>query len=125
MNKSAFFLIFFPLVLLLPAAAQSVEELEQTKTEQTEESSTQVLQSFNQGDSHESEIIAIDDKTKRIVMFSMGVPLLLLLLATGALGVAMGVYGKNVFVAHMVCAGLSISLAIAHAVAGIVWFYPF
>jgi len=48
-----------------------------------------------------------------------------LLLVTGGLGVAMGVYGKQVFVAHMICAGLSMTLAIAHAIVGIVWFYPF
>jgi hypothetical protein len=92
---------------------------------QVEENSSQVLQSFTQGEVKESDIVSIDDKTKRIVMFVMGVPLLILLLATAALGIAMGVYGKPVFVAHMVCAGLSLTLAIAHAVAGIVWFYPF
>ena len=58
-------------------------------------------------------------------MFVMGVPLLILLLVTGALGIAMGVYGKQVFVAHMVFAGLTMTLALAHAVVGIVWFYPF
>jgi hypothetical protein len=37
----------------------------------------------------------------------------------------MGVYGKQVFVAHMITAGLSVTLAIAHAVAALVWFNPF
>ena len=60
-----------------------------------------------------------------LVMFVLGVPLLFLLLTTGVLGIAMGVYGKPVFVAHMVCAGLSMTLAVAHAIVGLVWFYPF
>lgn len=125
MNKSVFLPILISLVLLLPVVAQSVESVEQIGAEQAEENSAQVLQAFSQGDAKESEIVSIDDKTKRIVMFSMGVPLLILLLVTGALGIAMGIYGKEVFAVHMVCAGLSISLAIAHAVTGIVWFYPF
>jgi hypothetical protein len=53
------------------------------------------------------------------------VVLITLVLITGALGIAMGLYGKQVFVAHMVFAGLSISLAIVHAIVGLVWFYPF
>jgi hypothetical protein len=102
---------------LLPAAA--------AETATDEQGSAQVLQSFAQAEVKESAIVSIEDETKRLIMFAMGVPLLLLLLATVALGIAMGVYGKPVFVAHMVCAGLSLTLAIAHAVAGIVWFYPF
>ena len=90
-----------------------------------EESNTSVLEAFKQTEVEESEIVAVDDQTKRIVMFAMGVPLLLLLLATAVLGVAMGVYGKDVFLPHMICAGLSLTLAMAHAVAGVVWFYPF
>jgi len=84
-----------------------------------------VLRGFTENQDELSEIVAVSDQRKRQVMFFMGVPLLLLLLATGALGIAMGVYGKPVFVAHMVCAGLSMTLALAHAVAGVVWFYPF
>ncbi len=62
---------------------------------------------------------------KHLTMFLLGVPLLILLLITGALGIAMGVYGKQVFVLHMVSAGLTITLAFVHAIVGVVWFYPF
>ncbi len=65
------------------------------------------------------------DQTRRWVMFALGAPLLILLLVTGGLGVAMGVYGKPVYLAHMICAGLSITLALVHAIVGIVWFRPF
>ncbi len=92
-----------------------------------EESPAQVMRTFNKKAEQETEsdIVKLDDKDKQLVMFVLAIPLLCLLLATGALGIAMGIYGKPVFVAHMVCAGLSITLAIAHAVVGLVWFYPF
>ncbi len=93
--------------------------------EKTEQQSAGVIQAFTNDRSAKSELVAIDEKTKYLVMFLMGVPLLLLIIATVALGVAMVVYGKRVFVAHMVCAGLSLTLALGHAVVGIVWFYPF
>lgn len=67
----------------------------------------------------------LTDDEKKEFMFYMGAPLLLMLLITVILGVAMAIYGKQVFVAHMVFAGLSLTLACAHAVAGVVWFYPF
>ncbi len=90
-----------------------------------ESAGIEVMSAFTSAEVEEGEAVAISDDTKRLVMFFMGVPLLLLLVATTALGVAMGVYGKPVFVAHMVCAGLSVTLAAAHAVVGLVWFYPF
>ncbi|HHI92571.1 MAG TPA: hypothetical protein ENK04_03505 [Gammaproteobacteria bacterium] len=93
--------------------------------EKTEQQSAGVIQAFTNDRSAKSELVAIDEKTKYLVMFLMGVPLLLLIITTVALGVAMVVYGKRVFVAHMVCAGLSLTLALGHAVVGIVWFYPF
>lgn len=97
----------------------------QADTEVKDEDSTQVMRAFTDTQSKDSDIIAIADQTKRQVMFFMGIPLILLLFATAALGVAMGVYGKQVFVSHMLCAGLSLTLALAHAVVGVVWFYPF
>lgn len=62
---------------------------------------------------------------KQMTMFFLGVPLLILLLVTGALGIAMGIYGKQVFMLHMICAGLTITLAFVHAILGVIWFYPF
>lgn len=62
---------------------------------------------------------------KQLTMFLLGVPLLILLLITAALGIAMGIYGKQVFVWHMISAGLTITLAFVHAIVGVIWFYPF
>jgi hypothetical protein len=111
-----------------PAAPNptQAEQTQQNPAEknQPEDSGAKVLQSFE----HEAPGAAQDkqgDQTRRWVMFGLGAPLLLLLLATGALGIAMGVYGKPVYLAHMICAGLSITLAIVHAIVGLVWFLPF
>jgi flagellar basal body-associated protein FliL len=108
-----------------PTQERSQTSKQQTQQLAKEEASASVIQSFVSDESEKSELVAIQDKTKRLVMFLLGVPLLILLVATAVLGVAMGVYGKQVFVPHMVCAGLSLTLALGHAVVGIVWFYPF
>lgn len=106
-------------LLMFSATAAVAEGGEQ------EPAGIEVMSAFTSAEVEEGEAVVISDETKRLVMFFMGVPLLLLLIATTTLGVAMGVYGKPVFVAHMVCAGLSVTLATAHAVVGVVWFYPF
>jgi hypothetical protein len=87
--------------------------------------SAQILQAFNQQHSQSEREKSITQKDKQRIMFLLGVALITLVLITGGLGIAMGLYGKPVFVAHMVFAGLSITLAIVHAIVGVVWFYPF
>lgn len=84
----------------------------------------QVLEAFDkqQVERVKSEL---SDHEKQVIQFAIGVPLLILLLITGGLGVATGIYGKKLFIAHMVCAGLTITLAIVHVIVGLVWFYPF
>ena len=111
--------LLFGAVLLQPVFA------DQKELEDQAQSNTQVIDKFVSQEPEKSSIVTIEEKEKHAIMFYMGVPLLLLLIITGVLGVAMGVYGKQVFVAHMVCAGLSVTLAVAHAVVGVVWFYPF
>jgi hypothetical protein len=83
----------------------------------------EVLRAFDRP--ADDKVNAATDRTRRWVMFAMGAPLLLLLVITASLGIAMGVYGKQVYLPHMVFAGLSLTLAIAHAVVGLVWFRPF
>ena len=92
----------------------------------TESSDSQVIHAFtSQENDIESNIIKIDDQRKRQVMFAMGVPLLIFIIITVGLGIAMGVFGADVYIAHMVFAGLSLTLALGHAVVGLVWFWPF
>jgi len=90
-----------------------------------ESDGAQVMESFARQAQADGERKALSDKTKQVIMFLLGVPLLLFLLITGALGIAMGVYGKQVFVLHMVSAGLTVTLAVVHVIVGLVWFYPF
>lgn len=68
---------------------------------------------------------ALTDHEKHLIMFSLAIPLLILLLITAGLGIATGVFGKKLFIPHMITAGLTVTLAVAHVVAGLVWFYPF
>jgi hypothetical protein len=89
-----------------------------------ENEGARVLQLFERTAAAQPEPDAAE-RTRRWVMFGLGAPLLVLLLVTGGLGVAMGVYGKQVYLAHMICAGLTVTLAIVHAIVGIVWFRPF
>jgi hypothetical protein len=88
--------------------------------------SVQVMEAF-QSDQRDQDGAnrALTDKDKRRVLFMLGIPLLICLLITAGLGIAMGVYGKPVFKAHMIFAGAALSLAGAHVVAALVWFYPF
>jgi hypothetical protein len=87
--------------------------------------SAQIMQAFNRQHREAEHAKSITDKDKQRVMFLLGAALLTLVLITGGLGIAMGLYGKQVFVAHMIFAGLSMTLAVAHAIVGIVWFYPY
>jgi len=112
-------IILAALLLMLNAYPVNADETNRP------EDSAQILQAFNQQHSKTEREKTITQKDKQRIMFLLGVALLTLVLITGALGIAMGLYGKPVFVAHMVSAGLSITLAIVHAIVGLVWFYPF
>jgi hypothetical protein len=116
--KSAGFLLAAS--LLIPSVIPSfAEDMNQSSD------STQILQAFNRQHRDAEHAKSITDKDKQRIMFLLGVVLITLVLITGGLGIAMGLFGKQVFVAHMVFAGLSITLAIVHAIVGLVWFYPF
>ena len=86
----------------------------------------QVLEAFDrQQVDRVDSAAAIGDKKKHLVMFLLGIPLLILLLTTGAVGIAMGLFGKPLFLLHMILAGLTMTLALVHVIVGLVWFYPF
>lgn len=85
-----------------------------------------VLEAFDRQQTQRvNQASELTDHKKHLIMFMLAVPLFILLLATGGLGIATGVYGKRLFIPHMICAGLTVTLAIAHVIAGLVWFYPF
>ncbi|MDR2195793.1 MAG: hypothetical protein LBE50_04220 [Gallionellaceae bacterium] len=88
--------------------------------------SVQIMEEFQKAQNDQDGANrALSDKDKHRIMFLLGIPLLLCILITAGLGIAMVVYGKQVFTAHMIFAGLSLTLVVAHVVAGMVWFYPF
>jgi len=118
------FLRFFCVVLI--ASITLLSMLPAQAIEQSSEGeSAQILQAFNKQHRETEHAKSITDKEKQRIMFLMGVVLFILVLITGGLGLAMGLYGKQVFVPHMLFAGLSVTMAIAHAIVGLVWFYPF
>lgn len=88
------------------------------------EQSQGVMQAFEQP-LEESDLVEVSKQEKHQILFFMGITLLVGILTTAALGIAMGIYAKPVFVAHMVSAGLTVTLAIIHAIVAMVWFYPF
>jgi len=84
-----------------------------------------VMQAFATEQAEEGKAVRISDQRKHFWLFVMGIMLLTLILLTATLGILMGIYGKDIFIAHMLTAGLTVTLAIAHAIAAIVWFNPF
>ena len=87
--------------------------------------SAEVLSTFIEADRGEL-IDSFDERREQHkILFFMGVILLVFILLTAGFGVSMAMLGKEVFVPHMICAGVSVFLSIAHAVVAIVWFFPF
>lgn len=86
---------------------------------------SEVMKEFVEHQAEEHGVKAIPEKRRHQILFVMGMFLLLGLLITAGLGIAMALYGKQVFVAHMISAGFSVFLAVAHAVTAMVWFFPF
>jgi len=109
------------LCLLNPLLAGAAENTE--KVAQPQQGDISLMQQFDDEEPIAPER-AISEKSKHQILFFMGASLLLLLLLTGGLGLAMGVWEKDVFMWHMLCAGLTVTLAITHAVVSFVWFYP-
>ncbi len=106
------------LVTVAVPAAKAAENIQKGE-------SVQMMEAFDRNSPRVEDANVLSDHKKHVVMFIMGVPLLLLVLITGALGVAMALFGKQVFMMHMIFAGLTVTLALVHLVTGLVWFYPF
>lgn len=84
-----------------------------------------VLATFVGGDRGELVESFDERRDQHQILFFMGVLLLISILLTAGFGVSMAMLGKEVFVPHMIFAGISVFLSIAHAVVAIVWFFPF
>ncbi len=121
--------VFYLLLLLLTfslAPNTSVSAEQQTAADVSRDGGElAVMEAFTRNPIIEGEAVRIEQEQKHQILFFMGVSLLILILLTAYYGIAMGVYGKQVFVRHMILAGLSVTLAIAHSVVAVVWFFPF
>jgi len=87
------------------------------------QSAESVMQQFA-GEDEVSPQRRIETERKHQILFLMGISLLVLLLITGTLGIAMVAFGKDVFLPHMIFAGLSLTLAAVHSATAIAWFWP-
>jgi cytochrome b subunit of formate dehydrogenase len=120
-------------MLALPAASiaapaatvesQTTTSKSNTSQESDSQSAEAVMQQFA-GDDEVSPQRKIETERKHQILFLMGVSLLVLLLITGTLGIAMVAFGKDVFLPHMIFAGLSLTLAAVHSATAIAWFWP-
>lgn len=109
------------LLLAAPAYAQNGEgELSAASS-----ADSQVMHAFTQQELQGGDALEVPERQRHLILFSMGAALLIFLIVTAALGVAMAIYGKRVFIAHMIFAGFSVTLAIVHSVVAVVWFFPF
>jgi len=122
MVKLLFSLLAF-WVMALPTQAMAAPAVSGSGDVVTTQSAEAVMQQFA-GDDEVSPQRKIETERKHQILFLMGISLLVLLLITGTLGIAMVAFGKDVFLPHMIFAGLSLTLAAVHSATAIAWFWP-
>ncbi|MBL1352895.1 MAG: hypothetical protein COA61_006125 [Zetaproteobacteria bacterium] len=111
--------LFICFMMLLPLGANAASSNKDAMSPQT----TEIIEQFNQDVTIAPER-AISTERKHQILFLMGGALLLLIFLAAGFGIAMGIFGKDVFIWHVLSAGLATTLAIAHGVVAFVWFYP-
>ena len=118
-------LLFVPLLLSFaqPSLAESTAQQQQSNVGMQHDLSA--MQEFNAVHQDETGILKVELKKKHEILFFMGIGLLVGLLLTVMFGLGMVLDGKPWFLWHMLSAGFSVTLAIAHAVTSIIWFSPF
>lgn len=112
-------LLLLPLLLVMMGSAVMAQE------HQPIDDSQEVMEAFTQDAMEKRAANELKDEEKHKILFYMGISLLVLLCTTAYLGVSMVVFNQEVFVKHMISAGLTVTLGLAHAVVAIVWFFPF
>jgi len=86
----------------------------------------QILEQFGRQQPQRPEhTTTIDEHEKQVIMFSIGTLLLVLLIGTASVGIAVAIFGKPLFLVHMILAGLTVTVALIHVAVGLVWFFPF
>jgi len=113
------------LVLMASLIVASVSLPVMAAGEQTGNDSHSVLAPFIEQEQELGDAVAISDEEKHVILFYMGMFLLFLIITTAVIGLQMAMFGKQLFVQHMISAGFTVFLSLAHAVTAIVWFFPF
>jgi len=86
----------------------------------------QILEEFGrQQPQRPARATTIAEHERQVIMFTIGSVLLVLLIGTASVGIAVAVFGKPLFLLHMILAGLTVTVAIVHVIVGLVWFFPF
>jgi len=117
-------LLFSTLILLMAALPVQVMSAPVSNSQPNASQSAEAVMQQFAGDDEVSPQRKIDTERKHQILFLMGISLLILLLITGTLGIAMVAFGKDVFLPHMIFAGLSLTLAAVHSATAIAWFWP-
>jgi len=112
-------LLLLSLLLVIASPSSHAQET------QPVDDSLEVMEVFKQDALAKQVSNELTDEEKHKILFYMGIALLILLCTTAYLGVSMVVFNQEVFVKHMISAGLTVTLGLAHAVVAIVWFFPF
>ncbi|MGA2776392.1 MAG: hypothetical protein ABSF94_02470 [Steroidobacteraceae bacterium] len=108
------------LMLALQPAASLADDARPTS------SGAQILEQFSRQQAQPAaRTTTIADHERQVIMFTIGAVLLLLLISTASVGIAVAVFGKPLFLVHMILAGLTVTVAIVHVIVGVVWFFPF
>jgi len=109
---------FLLLAILMPVIAVSAEA-----DSAPSESQSEVISAFT--NDVVKDVQSEETKFRHKLLFAMGVLLLIFIFTTAYFGLSMALFDKQVFVPHMIFAGGTVFLAVAHAVVAIVWFFPF
>ena len=124
--KARYLLLFLvPLLLAFAQPSLAAGDSQQKQDDIGMQRDLSAMQQFNALHQDEVGILKVELKKKHEILFFMGIGLLVGLLLTVAFGLGMVLDGKPWFLWHMLSAGFSVTLAIAHAVTSIIWFYPF
>jgi hypothetical protein len=113
------------IVLMLPFYLLLFSPLVMAQQQKGGNDSIEVMNMFNKKELEKKKERGLTDDDKHRILFFMGISLLVLLCSTAYFGVSMVVFNKQLFVPHMISAGLTVTLGLAHAVAAIVWFFPY
>jgi len=124
LNRLRGFLYLIAILLSTTGLAPVAQADAMSSANTAVQSPESIMQEFA-GDTEVSDARKIETERKHQILFLMGISLLVLLFLTGTMGIAMVAFDKDVFVPHMILAGLSLTLASVHAATSIAWFWPY